>query len=79
MKKNLGSEIKSFVLTTNEETGASGVTVEFERGDICDPVSNQRYSSTVNMICDTTQDYGWPIHKGRASTDCHKIFEWKTS
>lgn len=66
--KNFGQEVKA-VSETRE-----GLLVEYENGDLCE--NGLRYNSSVNIICDKAEEYGWPSVS--SYDECSVSFTWKT-
>ena len=65
MKKSIGSEIVSYDVTDE------GLTIKFDAGDLCNPIDDIYYTSEVQMICDSEESEGWPVHKKDLSEGCH--------
>jgi hypothetical protein len=65
---NLGSEIGAFAPTSD------GVEISYVNGSSC--ADNSNYSTKINLICDKTENYGWPVFM--SDDNCQVTFNWKT-
>jgi hypothetical protein len=65
---NYGKELRN-IRESNE-----GFIVEYHNGDFCP--AGGRYSSKIHIICDKSEEVGWPSIENREN--CSVTFNWKT-
>lgn len=64
---NLGSIVQSVDRTDN------GIIISYAEGSECEM---GRYSTIINVVCDKTESYGWPVFD--SFEDCTAKFTWKS-
>lgn len=65
---NLGKEY------ANVQESLVGYTIDYANGDLCG--DGNRYSSRVHIICDKSEEYGWPAVN--YTNNCSVSFIWKS-